>query len=111
VNFSEALHDLKNGFQLTRPSWESALYVVLQRGYPEGIPINSNTAGVTGLPEGTVCVFHPYLMMSHLDRSFSPWVPSIGDLLAEDWTIYTNGQRDEPVVKLPGDALQVQRVD
>lgn len=94
MNFGEALHDLKNGFRLTRDAWATALFVVLQRGYPEGIAINANTASATGLPEGTVCVFRPYLMVQHVDGSFSPWVPSVGDVLAEDWHI-VHGQESE----------------
>lgn len=89
MNFSEALHDLKNGFLLRRDAWVTASYVVRQKGYPEGIPINGNTAEATGLEQGTVCVFSPYLMMrSSVDHSFVPWVPTTGDLFAEDWRLF-----------------------
>lgn len=93
MTFSDALKDLKNGFRLTRDAWATVRYVVIQPGYPQGIPINGNTAAATRQPEGTVCVFRPYLMGQHTDGTFGPWVPSIGDLLAEDWHILP----DEPL--------------
>ncbi len=50
------------------------------------IPINKNTSEATGIPEGTVCVFRPYLMMRTVDGSFVPWVASHTDLIEEDWS-------------------------
>lgn len=88
MNFEEALHDLKNGFLLRRDAWKTTQYVVRQKGYPDGIAINGNTAEATGLEEGTVCVFNPYLMMRSTEGSFTPWVPSTKDLFAEDWSLY-----------------------
>lgn len=61
------------------------MFVVYQKGYPDGIAINANTAQATGLPEGTVCMFRPYLMLKTPDDSFVPWVISQEDALAEDW--------------------------
>jgi hypothetical protein len=86
MNFSEALDHCKSGFKITRKGWNGPnQYVVLQRGYPEGIPLNPNTAAATGLPEGKVCKFAPYLMMYNAQAVFVPWLASQGDLLAEDW--------------------------
>ena len=132
MNFEEALHDLKNGFLLRRDAWKEALYVVLRKGYPDGIAINADTAHATGLAEGDVRVFRPYFMMCGADGTFSMWAPSVGDVLGEDWRLFPRQPQigttpvcgapvpdpdtaahtfGEPVVKLPGDALQVQRVD
>ena len=58
---------------------------MLQDGYPDGIAINANTARATGLNEGAVCVFRPYLMLCTADGSFVPWAPTASDVLAEDW--------------------------
>jgi hypothetical protein len=85
-NFGDALSMLHTGARVTRQGWNGkGLYVVLQKGYPDGIPINGNTAEATGLAPGTKCVFRPYLMMKAVDDSFVPWVASQSDLLAEDW--------------------------
>lgn len=70
-----------------RAGWNGAgMYVIFQAGYPDGIPINKNTAEATGLPEGTVCKFGPYMMLRAADGTFVPWVPSQTDQLATDWT-------------------------
>lgn len=86
MDFSLALVALKNGARMSREGWNaSGQFVVLQAGYPDGIGINRNTAEATGLPEGTVCKFRPYLMLRTADGSFVPWVPTVSDVLAEDW--------------------------
>lgn len=86
MDFGEALRALKNGARVTRTGWNGkGMYVVHQKGYPDGIPINANTAEATGIPQGTVCIFRPYLMMRTVDGSFVPWVISQTDALADDW--------------------------
>jgi len=86
MDFSAALEAVKQGRRLARDGWYAAgQFVVLQAGYPEGIPINRNTAVATGIPEGTVCRFRPYLMLRAAEGSFVPWAPSVSDVLADDW--------------------------
>lgn len=89
MDFSAALHLIKAGKKMTRQGWNaSGQWVVLQEGYPNGIAINANTARATGIAEGTMCRFQPYLMIQTAGGSFVPWVPSMGDLLAQDWQAY-----------------------
>lgn len=85
MDFSQALLDLKAGGRVSRPVWGKGTYVVLQKGYPDGIAINANTAEATGEPEGTVMVFRPYLMVKLADGTFLPFIPTLDHLLAEDW--------------------------
>lgn len=88
MDFGHALSRLKNGDKVGRAGWNGkGMYVVHQPGYPDGIPINENTARATGLPQGTLCNFRPYLMMRTVDGEFVPWVASQTDLLAEDWEV------------------------
>ncbi len=88
MDFSNALYELKTGMQLSRSSWNaSGQFVMYQKGYPNGIAINKNTAEASGIPEGTTCRFSPYFMLLNAQGVFVPWVPSTGDLLAEDWFI------------------------
>lgn len=51
---------------------------------------NKNTAEATGLPEGVLCKFLPYLMMKTAGDGppfeFVPWLASQTDILADDWT-------------------------
>ena len=86
MNFSFALDACKKGSKITRRGWSgTGQYVVYRSGYPDGIPISKSTAEDTGLPEGTVCKFAPYLMFQDAHGVFVPWLASQGDLLAEDW--------------------------
>lgn len=86
LTFGMALEALKAGARVHRSGWNGdGMYVVLQHGYPDGIPINENTARATGIPQGTVCRFRPYLMMLTAQGDFVPWVASQTDLLADDW--------------------------
>jgi hypothetical protein len=90
MNFGQALEWLKAGNRVQRAGWNGkGMWVALQRGYPDGIPINGNTAQATGLPAGTVCRFAPYLMLRAADGVFIPWVTSQADVLAEDWSVVT----------------------
>lgn len=86
MDFGDALKALRSGGRLARSGWNGkGMYVVLQPGYPDGIAVNANTARAAGIPQGTVCVFRPYLMMFTADGEFVPWVASQSDLLASDW--------------------------
>lgn len=88
MNFGQALELLRVEAKVAREGWNGkGLYVVYQPGYPDGIGINANTAAATGIAEGTVCRFRPYLMMKTVDDQFVPWVASQTDLLAEDWSV------------------------
>ena len=82
-----AVNEMKfHGLKVRRAGWNGkGMYVVFQRGYPEGIPINENTANATGIAKGTVCKFLPYVMMCTVDGTFVPWLCSQTDLLATDW--------------------------
>lgn len=88
MDFSKALILLKQGKRLKRTGWNGkGMCVVLQKGYPSGIPCNKQTADVWGLNEGELFKCNPYMQIQHPDKSHSMWLPSIGDLLAEDWEV------------------------
>jgi hypothetical protein len=77
-----------HGNKVQRAGWNGkGMYLVFQKGYPDGIPINENTASATGIPKGTVCKFLPYIMMCTADGTFVPWLCSQTDLLAVDWQV------------------------
>lgn len=84
--FGEALSRLKRGKKVTRKGWNGKnLFVVFQKGYPEGIPCNKQTATAWGMKEGELFRCEPYLQINTTDNSHAMWVPSIRDCLAEDW--------------------------
>jgi len=81
-----AVSNMRAGLPVRRAGWYGkGMYIVYQHGYPQGIPINANTAQATHQPEGTVCKFLPYIMMRTAAGEFVPWLCSQTDLLAADW--------------------------
>jgi len=88
MNFSIALDKIKDGQRLTRKGWNGVgMFVIYQKGYPTGIPCNKQTALAWGLNEGDLFKCNPYLQIRNVDGSHSMWVPSVGDILAEDWVV------------------------
>jgi hypothetical protein len=86
MDFGDALDLLKAGGKVTRAGWNGkGMYIALQPGYPDGVPINENTAKATGGVVGALCKFRPYLMMWTAQEDFVPWVASQTDILADDW--------------------------
>lgn len=88
MTFGLALEALKKGKRVTRKGWNGkGMFVVYQKGYPQGIPCNKQTAEAWGIKEGDLFVCNPYLQIRCIDGSHSMWTPSIADVLAEDWEI------------------------
>ena len=83
-----AIEAAKMGHKVTRTGWYGkGSFVVYQKGYPQGIPCNKQTADAWGMNEGDLFICNPYLQIKQADGSHSMWAPSIGDSLAEDWMI------------------------
>lgn len=88
MDFSDALRAVKDGKRISRIGWNGkGMFVVYQKGYPEGIPCNKQTAEAWGLNEGDLFICNPYLQIKNADGSHAMWVPSIGDILGDDWVI------------------------
>lgn len=88
LNFGQALDLLKKGFKVAREGWNGkGMFVVYQKGYPNGIPCNKQTAEAWGMQEGELFKCNPYLQIKCANGSHSMWVPSINDVLAEDWVV------------------------
>jgi hypothetical protein len=50
MDFSVALDLMKEGLKLQRKGWNGkGMFVAIQKGYPEGIPCNKQTAEVWGV--------------------------------------------------------------
>lgn len=87
LNFGQALEFLKSGEKVARVGWNGkGMFLFLQKGYPEGVGANRNTAEALGVSEGTIVKVLPYIMMKTVDGSLVPWLASQTDVLAEDWT-------------------------
>lgn len=88
-NFSNALNLLKRGEPVRRRCWPKEARLVYQKGYPDGIPCNKNTAEAWGIEEGSPFRCAPYLQIS-MDGTHVMWTPSNLDLFADDWEIDTD---------------------
>ena len=88
MDFSDALRAVKEGKRIARAGWNGkGMFVVYQKGYPDGIPCNKQTAEAWGMNEGDLFICNPYLQIKCANGTHSMWVPSINDVLAEDWVI------------------------
>ena len=88
MNFGQALEVLKSGKKAAREGWNGkGMFVVYQKGYPQGIPCNKQTAEAWGIQEGDLFRCEPYLQIQMVNGSHAMWVPSINDVLSEDWGI------------------------
>lgn len=88
MKFEDILPLLKTGNRSLRRGWNGkGMFVVMQKGYPNGIPCNAQTAEAWNLKEGDLFKCNPYFQIRNTDGSHSMWVPSVGDILAEDWEI------------------------
>lgn len=88
MTFGMAVEAMKKGYKLARANWYGkGLFVVYQKGYPQGISCNKQTAEAWGMNEGDLFICNPYMQIKQADGSHSMWAPSVGDVLAEDWMI------------------------
>ncbi len=72
MNFGEALQVVKEGKCIQREGWNGKnMHVMMTKLYtPENIQINNDC-----------------LVLYNVDGKYNTWVPSITDILAEDWSI------------------------
>jgi hypothetical protein len=88
MTFGMAIEAVKAGKKVARQGWNGkGMFVVYQKGYPQGIQCNKQTADAWGMKEGDLFICNPYLQIKQVNGLHSMWVPSIGDVLAEDWMI------------------------
>lgn len=88
MNFGLAIEAMKKGFRVARHGWNGKnMSVAYQKGYPEGIPCNKNTAEAWGMKEGELFKCRPYMQMRCADGTFQMWLASQSDILADDWYI------------------------
>lgn len=88
MSFGLAVEAMKMGFKVSRKGWNGkGMFVVYQKGYPDGIPCNAQTAHAFGMKEGALFKVRPYLQMRCADGSHQMWLASQSDVLEEDWEI------------------------
>lgn len=88
LDFSEALLAAKDGYKIARSGWNGKnQYVVMMPAlYLEAGMVNGRTRKYIG--EETPLDSQPYFALMNAQGKWQPgWVPSQGDLFANDWCI------------------------
>ena len=84
MNFSDALNAVKTGSKIARAGWNGkGMFVVAICGdaVKEGIHNCYGDPSKDGLD------VKPFMVIKGTDHELATWVPSIGDLFAEDWEV------------------------
>lgn len=87
MKLEEVWPALRQGSRVRNEHWDPPMFIVWQEGYPDGIAINANTARATGIKQGTIKKFRPYVMLHTVDGSFVPYVMTQSDMVSEVWQI------------------------
>ncbi|HEF1853649.1 DUF2829 domain-containing protein [Bacillus thuringiensis] len=88
MDFGQAIEAVRAGEKISRKGWNGKnMFVVYQKGYPDGIPCNKQTAEALGINEGDLFKVRPYLQLRCADGTHAMWSPSTSDALAEDWVV------------------------
>lgn len=83
MNFGDAIQLLKAGKKVCRNGWNGRgmfVYYVPAAAYP------AQTGAAKGyFGESALVPYNAYLAIKNVNDSVSTWVPSINDVLADDW--------------------------
>ena len=83
-SFSDALISLKAGKPISRSGWNGKgmfVYLVSANSYPAQTKVAKEFFG-----EDALVPYNAYLAIKNVDGTVSTWVPSVNDVLAEDWS-------------------------
>lgn len=83
MDFSDALRELKAGKKLARDGWNGKgqfAYLVPANSYPAQTEAAKATFG-------EMVPYRAYLALKTTQNDVATWVPSISDLLADDWNV------------------------
>lgn len=85
LTFGIALEALQRGCKLARSGWNGKgmfVYYVPANAYPV-----QTGAAKSHFGEGSLVPYNAYFAIKNVNETVSTWVPSVNDVLAEDWAI------------------------
>lgn len=85
LNFGEALEALRLGVRVARRGWNGKgmfVYLVPANSYPPATDVAREYFGGDRLVP-----YNAYFAIKNVDETVSTWVPSVNDVLAEDWEV------------------------
>lgn len=83
LSFGDVVNALKAGRRVGRTGWNGRgmfVYLVPANAYPA-----QTGAAKAHFGEGAMVPYNAYLAIKNVDETVSTWVPSVNDVLAEDW--------------------------
>lgn len=83
MNFGQAVESVKQGSKIAREGWNGKgmfVYYVPAASY-------KTMTDVAKKEFGEVAHYNAYLAIKNVNGTVSTWVPSINDVLSEDWSI------------------------
>lgn len=83
MRFEQALTIVREGHTVARTGWNGLgqfVYMVPAASYPA-----QTGAAKSHFGEGALVPYEAYLALKNAQDTVSVWVPSTGDLFAEDW--------------------------
>lgn len=86
LDFGRAVSAIKAGYAIRRRGWNGKgmfVYYVPPGAYPARTGIAVEYYGDQPVP------YNAYMAIKNVDDSVSTWVPSVNDVLSEDWEIFT----------------------
>lgn len=85
MNFGLAVEALKLGKRVARNGWNGKgmfVYLVPANAYPA-----QTGAAKAYFGEGALVPYNAYMAIKNADETVSTWVPSVNDVLADDWKV------------------------
>lgn len=85
MTFGQAIEALKAGQKVARVGWNGKgmfVYYVQANSYPV-----QTGAAKSHFGEGAMVPYNAYMAIKNVNDTVSTWVPSVNDVLAEDWMI------------------------
>lgn len=83
MDFGQAIWNLKNGNKIAREGWNGKgmyVYMVPAASYPPSTEIARDEFG-------DMVPYEAYLAIKNVKGTINTWVPSVSDLLSEDWMV------------------------
>lgn len=95
--YGKALKFLKKGKKLARTGWNGKnmfVYYVPGGDYP------AQTEAAKSFQDENGCVhYEPYLAIKNVKNTVNTWVPSISDILANDWFVRSEKKKKKAIQK------------
>lgn len=85
MTFGQAIEAMKAGQKVTRAGWNGKgmfAYYVPANSYPV-----QTGAAKSHFGEGAMVPYNAYMAIKNVNETVSTWVPSVNDVLSDDWSI------------------------